>query len=93
MHPARIPYDDTTLPGYLIPAPGAAGQKRPTIIFTNGYDATITDLFFASAVAAGARGYHCLLFDGPAGRDAVPPRHAHAPGLGARHYAGSSIGR
>lgn len=63
--PARIPYDGTTLPAYLIPAPGAAGQKRPTIIFTNGYDATITDLLFASAVAAGARGYHCLLFDGP----------------------------
>ena len=38
---------------------------RPLIIFTNGYDATITDMYFASAVAASRRGYHCLLFDGP----------------------------
>ena len=38
---------------------------RPLIIFTNGYDATITDMYFASAVAASRRGYHSLLFDGP----------------------------
>ena len=41
------------------------GRRRPTIIFTNGYDGTITDMFFASAVAASRRGYHALLFDGP----------------------------
>lgn len=63
--PARIPYDDTTLPAYLIPADGHAGECRPLIIFTNGYDATVTDMYFASAVAALRRGYHCLLFDGP----------------------------
>ncbi len=61
----RIPYEGTTLPGLLIPAPGSGGAQRPTIVFTNGYDATMTDLYFASAVAAGRRGYHCLLFDGP----------------------------
>ena len=38
---------------------------RPLIIFNNGYDATITDAYFASAVAASRRGYHSLLFDGP----------------------------
>ncbi|MGB6522372.1 MAG: alpha/beta fold hydrolase [Candidatus Cybelea sp.] len=32
---------------------------------TNGYDATVTDMYFASAVAASRRGYHCLFFDGP----------------------------
>jgi alpha-beta hydrolase superfamily lysophospholipase len=32
---------------------------------TNGYDASVTDLYFASAVAASRRGYHCLIFDGP----------------------------
>jgi len=61
----RIPYRDTTLPGYLIPAPGFEERRRPTIVFTNGYDATVTDMYFASAVAALRRGYHCLLFDGP----------------------------
>ena len=63
--PVRIPYDQTSLPGYLVPAPGCAGTKRPLIIFTNGYDATVTAMYFASAVAAGRPGYHCLLFDGP----------------------------
>ncbi len=35
------------------------------MILTNGYDATVTDMYFASAVAASQRGYHCLFFDGP----------------------------
>lgn len=63
--PARIPFGDLSMPGYLIPAFGHETAERPLIIFTNGYDATITDMYFASAVAALRRGYHCLLFDGP----------------------------
>lgn len=61
----RIPFEGTTLPGYLIPAEGCAGRKRPTLVLTNGYDGTVTDLHFASVVAATRRGYHCLVFDGP----------------------------
>lgn len=63
--PIRIPFENTTLPAYLIPAKKSAKPKAPLIIFTNGYDGTITDMYFASAVAASQRGYHCLLFDGP----------------------------
>lgn len=63
--PLRIPFENTTMPAYLIPAKNYAGEKRPLIIFTNGYDGVITDMYFASAVAASERGYHCLLFDGP----------------------------
>jgi alpha-beta hydrolase superfamily lysophospholipase len=65
IEPQRIPFEGTTLPAYLIPAAGRATERRPLLIMTNGYDATITDTYFASAVAASARGYHCLLFDGP----------------------------
>jgi alpha-beta hydrolase superfamily lysophospholipase len=65
VQPQRIPFGDTTLPAYLIPAFGHAGSVRPLLILNNGYDATITDMYFASAVAALRRGYHCLLFDGP----------------------------
>lgn len=61
----RIPFEATTLPAYLIPAEQFPDEKRPLLILTNGYDATVTDLYFASAVAASRRGYHCLLFDGP----------------------------
>jgi pimeloyl-ACP methyl ester carboxylesterase len=65
VEPLRIPFEHTSLPAYFIPALGNATAVRPLLICTNGYDAAITDMFFASAVAATARGYHCLMFDGP----------------------------
>jgi alpha-beta hydrolase superfamily lysophospholipase len=61
----RIPFEGTSMPAYFIPAVGQENAVRPLIILTNGYDATITDMYFASAVAATHRGYHCLIFDGP----------------------------
>lgn len=63
--PARIPFEGTTMPGYLIAASGMERDVRPLVILTNGYDAAATDLYFASAVALTRRGYHCLIFDGP----------------------------
>ncbi|WP_421723518.1 alpha/beta hydrolase family protein [Bauldia sp.] len=65
VEPLRIPFAGGSLPGYLIPAVGAGDTARPLLICTNGYDATVTDMYFASAVAASRRGYHCLIFDGP----------------------------
>lgn len=53
------------MPAWLIPAIGMEQEVRPLIILNNGYDATATDLYFFSAVAASRRGYHCLIFDGP----------------------------
>ncbi|MFG1423639.1 alpha/beta hydrolase family protein [Roseixanthobacter liquoris] len=67
-HPVRplsIPFGATPMPGYFIPAHGFETEVRPLLILNNGYDATITDTYFASAVAASRRGYHALLFDGP----------------------------
>ncbi|AWM87294.1 S9 family peptidase [Microvirga sp. 17 mud 1-3] len=61
----RIPFEDTSLPAYLIPAEGHETKRCPLLILTNGYDATVTEMYFASAVAACRRGYHCLIFDGP----------------------------
>lgn len=63
--PLRIPFEGGSLPVYFIPAAGQANEVRPLVIQTNGYDATVTDMYFASAVAASRRGYHCLIFDGP----------------------------
>ncbi|HEX3370169.1 MAG TPA: alpha/beta hydrolase [Candidatus Cybelea sp.] len=63
--PMRIPFGEQTLPAYVLPAAGRAYEARPLVILTNGYDATVTDMYFASAVAASRRGYHCLFFDGP----------------------------
>lgn len=63
--PVQIPFEMSSMLAYVIPAQGRANERRPLIIITNGYDAAITDPFFASAVAASRRGYHCLIFDGP----------------------------
>ena len=65
IEPLCIPFGETPMPAYLIPALGREREVAPLLILTNGYDATITDMYFASAVAASRRGYHCLLFDGP----------------------------
>ncbi len=63
--PLAIPFEGSSLPAYFIAAEGFEKETRPLIVFTNGYDCTITDTYFASAVAASRRGYHSLLFDGP----------------------------
>ncbi|PZQ48995.1 MAG: alpha/beta hydrolase [Rhodovulum sulfidophilum] len=64
--PLAIPFGETPMKGYFLPAAGEAGGRRgPLLILTNGYDATVVDMFFASAVAASRRGYHVLMFDGP----------------------------
>lgn len=63
--PLRIPYESTTLPAYFLPAIGRETERRPLVIVTNGYDATVTELYFFACVAAAQRGYHCLWFDGP----------------------------
>ena len=65
VRPVEIPLDGARLPAYLIPAFGREHEVRPLIVLVNGYDATVTDVYFASAVAALRRGYHCLVFDGP----------------------------
>ena len=65
----EIPYADTTLPGYLWLA-DHSGATRQTVIFTNGFDSTAEESWFAIAAAALDRGYHVLAYDGP-GQGAV----------------------
>lgn len=65
IEPQFIPFAGQPMPAYFIPAQGHERDVRPLIIFNNGYDATMTDTYFAAAVAASRRGYHALLFDGP----------------------------
>ncbi len=59
-----IPYEDTTLPGYLFLVDDS-GAARPTIIYNSGYDSTREESYFAIAAAALRRGYNVLAFDGP----------------------------
>ncbi|MBW8873008.1 MAG: dipeptidyl aminopeptidase, partial [Leifsonia sp.] len=60
-----IPYEDTTLPGYLFRAPGAAAGARPLLIVANGSDGALTGLWSSAVSGALRRGYDALVFDGP----------------------------
>jgi dienelactone hydrolase len=73
--PLKIPFEGNNMLGYFVPAADAhEGERRPLVIATNGYDATIADMYFAIAHDTVQRGYHCLLFDGP-GQGAMLVRH------------------
>ena len=60
----EIPFESETLPAYFLKVDDS-GNARPTIVYTNGYDSNIQEMYFAHADAALKRGYNCLLFDGP----------------------------
>jgi pimeloyl-ACP methyl ester carboxylesterase len=67
----EIPYEQTTLPGALALVDDS-GAARPTIVFVDGYDGTLQEMYFADGVAAVEHGYNALLFDGPGqGRNLV----------------------
>ncbi|MEU8777307.1 alpha/beta fold hydrolase [Streptomyces sp. NPDC048606] len=71
IEPVRIPYEDTTLPGYLYRVDDS-GTPRPTLIMHNGFDGTAEEMHFFGALAGVERGYTVLVFDGPG----MPgPRH------------------
>jgi dienelactone hydrolase len=60
----QVPYEDTTLPGYLL-RPDATGAARPTLVMTNGSDGSLPGLLGYGAAEALARGWNAFLFDGP----------------------------
>ncbi|MEU6666024.1 TIGR03086 family metal-binding protein [Streptomyces sp. NPDC046727] len=64
VEPVEIPYEGTTLPGYLY-RPDDSDAPRPTVVMFNGFDGTAEEMHFFGAVAAVERGYTVLAFDGP----------------------------
>ncbi|HDR9881370.1 TPA: alpha/beta hydrolase [Burkholderia cenocepacia] len=60
----EIPYEGTTLHGYLFLA-DASGEPRATVIYNNGFDSTQEESYVAVGAAALRRGYNVLSFDGP----------------------------
>ncbi len=79
--PIEIAFEGTTLPGYFasgsggpdLPPAGSDAEwrrgsidgRRPLVISVGGYDSTAEESYFWNAAAATARGYHCVMFDGP----------------------------
>jgi pimeloyl-ACP methyl ester carboxylesterase len=62
----EIPYEGTTLPGYLYHVKDNSNTTpRPTLIVHGGFDSTLEELYTSAAAPALERGYNCLTFEGP----------------------------
>ena len=61
--PVQIPYEETSLPGYLyrVDEKKYTNRSRPILIVHGGFDSTLE----VSAAPALERGYNCLTFEGP----------------------------
>lgn len=60
----RIPYGDTTLPGYFY-LPRIPSAPRKTLILQTGFDGTAEELYYSYGYSALRRGYAVLAFEGP----------------------------
>lgn len=61
-----IPYEETTLPGYVFLPPSPRDEPLSTIICLGGFDSIAEELYFLCGVPeAIARGYAVVLFDDP----------------------------
>ena len=64
IEPVRIPYAETTLPGYVC-CPDSSGKARKTLILQTGFDGTGEELYYSYGLPALRRGYTVLIFEGP----------------------------
>ncbi len=64
IQPVEIPFEGTTLPGYLCLVDDS-GEKRPLLIVHTGFDGTGEELYFSTAFFALQRGWNVLIFEGP----------------------------
>ncbi|BCA94691.1 alpha/beta hydrolase [Legionella antarctica] len=60
-----IPFQGTTLPGYLYLNNSSPNIPKPLLIDTGGGDGTKEESYFSTAAEALKRGIHCLNFEGP----------------------------
>lgn len=60
--------------GYYIQA---STKNAPLLIVTTGFDGTAEELYFEIGIAAHARGYNCLIFDGPGQGEALRQQHLY----------------
>jgi pimeloyl-ACP methyl ester carboxylesterase len=66
----KIPYEGTTLPGYFYSV-DRSSDPRPTLLVHGGFDSTGEEQYFEIVPAALARGYNCLVFEGPGQGSAI----------------------
>jgi pimeloyl-ACP methyl ester carboxylesterase len=61
--PVKIPFEETTLPGYLCLV-DRSGTKRPLLTVHSGFDGTAEEIYFEVGSLAVKQGYNVLLFEG-----------------------------
>ncbi|MFF1933303.1 alpha/beta hydrolase family protein [Streptomyces sp. NPDC058228] len=61
---ADVPYGRTPLPVWFF-RPDGSGERRPTVILTNGSDGQNVDMWTYGVQAALERGWNALVYDGP----------------------------
>jgi dienelactone hydrolase len=71
----QIPYEGTTLEGYLFTPADAPEGPRPTVILNNGSDGPVISQWSLGGRAAIARGCNALTFDGPGQGAALHRQH------------------
>ncbi|WP_213807354.1 prolyl oligopeptidase family serine peptidase [Granulicella sp. dw_53] len=64
IEPVKVPYENTELHGFFLRGAGKS-KKRPLLILSNGSDGSLLDMWLWGGAGALARGYDCLMFDGP----------------------------
>jgi hypothetical protein len=72
----EIPYEGTTLEGYLFRV-DQSRVKRPLLILNNGSDGPVSAMWELGAAGAVARGYNALTFDGPGQNAALIRQHLY----------------
>ena len=71
IQPVEIPYEATTLPGYIFPAAPGARRPTPGAVIFGGADAVAEEMYFFLGRALADRGITVLAFDGPGQGEAL----------------------
>lgn len=61
----EIPYENATLPGYVMQKKGTPPGPRQTMICHSGFDGTKEEVAIWPGMGAAQRGYTVIVFDGP----------------------------
>jgi pimeloyl-ACP methyl ester carboxylesterase len=61
----EIPFGDARLPAYFLSASSGDPTPRPTLLVLNGGDSTNEEMVHWLGFAAAARGWNCMVFEGP----------------------------
>ena len=74
IEPVEIPFEGTTLPGYLYLV-DKSKTRRPLLLAQTGFDGTAEEICIQIASVAVKRGFNCLVFEGPGQGRVIREQH------------------